>query len=103
MIIERVPLTNISLVSPNNRYSQIDYSIRCMFPRWNHYHLRYTTKGLVKNWAWRSLRSALLVLVLMGTVWVRQEGVSLRAVPGTLLQYGRQTIARGLIALAQMI
>lgn len=74
-----------------------------MFPRWNHYHLRYSTKGLVKKWAWRSLRVTLLVLVLMGTVRMRQEGVSLTAVPGILLQYCRGALARGLNALARMI
>ena len=74
-----------------------------MFPRWNHYHLRYTTKGLVKKWAWRSLSVGLVILVLMGTVRVRQEGLSLTVVPGILLLYCRRTVARGLIALARMI
>ena len=74
-----------------------------MFPRWDHYHLRYTTKGLLKKWAWRSLCVALLVLVLTGTVRIRQEGVSLMAVPGMFLQHFRRSIARSLNALARMI
>lgn len=74
-----------------------------MFPRWTHYHLRYTTKGLVKKWAGRFLQFALLVTVLLGMFQMRKEGVSLTAVPGILMLYCRRNIARGLNALARMI
>ncbi|MCJ1308159.1 hypothetical protein MMC25_001811 [Agyrium rufum] len=54
--------------------SQIDYSIRCMFPRYSHYDIAYTAKGLRKMRLRRAFRIVALVLTLMGTYKMRQLG-----------------------------
>lgn len=54
--------------------TQIDHTLRCMFPRWSHWDARYTTKGKF--------------MLLFRTVWKTAVFVSTIAGAGYIYQYG---------------
>ncbi|KAI4257145.1 MAG: hypothetical protein LQ352_001785 [Teloschistes flavicans] len=43
-------------------YSQIDFTFRCMFPKWSDWEVQYTRKGLLKRQARQALKSSLTAL-----------------------------------------
>ncbi|KAL8763405.1 MAG: hypothetical protein Q9184_000793 [Pyrenodesmia sp. 2 TL-2023] len=53
-------------------YSQIDFTFRCMFPKWSDWDLQYTRKGLVKRQVTQALGVLLLVAVIVGAFRLRQ-------------------------------
>ncbi|KAL8802400.1 MAG: hypothetical protein Q9182_003823 [Xanthomendoza sp. 2 TL-2023] len=55
-------------------YSQIDFTIRCMFPKWSDWDLQYTRKGLLKKRARQASGILLLVAVIVGAYALRQQG-----------------------------
>lgn len=65
--------------------------------------MQYTTKGLVKKWAWQILWANLLVVSLLGAVQMRRENVSLAAGTGGLVVKCRQVLAQGLGFLSRAV
>ncbi|KAL8739066.1 MAG: hypothetical protein Q9181_000248 [Wetmoreana brouardii] len=55
-------------------YSQIDFTFRCMFPKWNDWDLQYTRKGLLKKRARQAMSILLLISVIVGAYVLRGEG-----------------------------
>ncbi|KAL2067282.1 hypothetical protein VTL71DRAFT_1706 [Oculimacula yallundae] len=72
-------------------YTQIWFTIRCMFPTWNDWDIQYTRKGLVKKSALTLLKSLALVVMILGIIKQKQDGLLpktkayLRRVARTLL------------------
>ncbi|KAI4191343.1 MAG: hypothetical protein L6R41_000130 [Letrouitia leprolyta] len=54
-------------------YSQIDFTFRCMFPKWSDWDLQYTRKGLVKKRARQILNMLLLASVMIGAFFLRRK------------------------------
>ncbi|KAL9600142.1 MAG: hypothetical protein Q9219_003398 [cf. Caloplaca sp. 3 TL-2023] len=83
-------------------YSQIDFTLRCMFPKWSAWDLQYTRKGLVKKWAQRARNILLLVLILAISYFFRQQRsnvfYSLQAVKQTV----QRLVKQGLFGIASM-
>ena len=61
------------LIFVHDRYSQIDYSNRCMFPKWNHWNIQYTSKGLIKQRIKQTLRTVTLLASIVGLYYVRKD------------------------------
>jgi hypothetical protein len=45
--------------------TQIDFTLRCMFPRWSHWNATYTRKGLIKLTLGRILKA----FTVLGAIW----------------------------------
>ncbi|KAL5344337.1 hypothetical protein ACLOAV_010595 [Pseudogymnoascus australis] len=58
-------------------YSQVWFSLLCMFPNYTHWNYRYTTKGLVKKRAKTVLQIAALAGIATGLYCTRRAGLSL--------------------------
>lgn len=54
--------------------TQIDFTLRCMFPRWSHWDATYTRKGLILLWARRLLKTAVFVTTLLGASYIYRYG-----------------------------
>lgn len=54
-------------------YSQVDYSIRCMFPKWSDWNIQYTTKGLIKQRIKQTLRVVTLFTSIVGLYYIRKD------------------------------
>ena len=65
------------LLTAIGSFSQFDYSLRCIFPQWSHWDIRYTRKGLIK----KRFRQALLCITFTASIVVlyqaRQKGQSI--------------------------
>ncbi|OQV08247.1 hypothetical protein CLAIMM_12553 [Cladophialophora immunda] len=55
--------------------TQVDFTLRCMFPVWRHWDLKYTTKGRFKLAASRALRALGLVGLVWAIVFTRKHGL----------------------------
>ncbi|KAI4237348.1 MAG: hypothetical protein LQ349_001905 [Xanthoria aureola] len=55
-------------------YSQIDFTFRCMFPKWSDWDLQYTRKGLLKKRAQQAAGVILLLAVVVGSYALRRRG-----------------------------
>ncbi|KAL8910846.1 MAG: hypothetical protein Q9171_003884 [Xanthocarpia ochracea] len=55
-------------------YSQIDFTFRCMFPKWSDWDLQYTRKGLLKKRARQASGLLLLLIIIVGGYALRQQG-----------------------------
>lgn len=75
-------------------YSQIDYSIRCMFPKWSDWNIRYTTKGLVKQRVRQTLRVLALVAMIVGLYYIRKD---VRGGLRALDSFVKQNVKSGLL------
>ena len=62
-------LTHVNSTS----FSQIDYSIRCMFPKWSDWNIQYTTKGLIKHRLAQTLKVIALVVSITGAFYIRRD------------------------------
>ncbi|KAL8975072.1 MAG: hypothetical protein Q9197_000708 [Variospora fuerteventurae] len=84
-------------------YSQIDFTFRCMFPKWSDWDLQYTRGGLLKMQARRALTVLLLTFVVVGAYALRQK--SSGSVPS--LQSFRYVVQKylkqGLLRIAGMV
>lgn len=56
------------------RYSQIWFTLRCMFPKWADWNIVYTKKGLMRLYLQQALRMLGLVLVLTGASRAYRKG-----------------------------
>lgn len=85
------------------RYSQIDYGLRCMFPKWNDWDLKYTRKGLAKKRAWRTVRYISLIGLLFVLCaprkqtdilrnWLSKWGSSILRILKLSLEYTRNVL-----------
>ena len=72
--------------------SQIDYSIRCMFPKWSDWNISYTTKGLWKQRIKRILTLAVFAATIVGAYRSRQSGMSIKSLPSQLQHFVRSTV-----------
>ena len=55
------------------RRSQIDFSLRCMFPKWRDWNIEYTPKGLRKLQLQQAIRIIGLVLALYTAYSIRHD------------------------------
>ncbi|KAL8722543.1 MAG: hypothetical protein Q9225_001011 [Loekoesia sp. 1 TL-2023] len=78
-------------------YSQIDFTFRCMFPKWSDWELHYTRKGLVKKQARRALNVLVLLSVIIGAYFLRQQNfrtyISLEGFKHVLRRYLKQGLS----------
>jgi cation diffusion facilitator CzcD-associated flavoprotein CzcO len=56
--------------------TQVDFSLRCMFPVWSHWDLQYTTKGVARYWSRRFTRLVGVLALLWTLVTVRRLGAA---------------------------
>lgn len=54
-------------------FTQIDYSIRCMFPKWSDWNIQYTTKGLIKHRVSQTIKAMALIAVIVGAYYIRKD------------------------------
>ncbi|KAI4233583.1 MAG: hypothetical protein L6R40_007034 [Gallowayella cf. fulva] len=77
-------------------YSQIDFTFRCMFPKWSDWDLQYTRKGLLKKRARQASGILLLVVVIVAAyvLWQQGSGVffGLQNLNHLLRRYVKQTL-----------
>jgi hypothetical protein len=66
-------LAMFKLTSPRRR-SQIDFTLRCMFPRYSDWDVSYTRKGLIKYRVLRTLKYLATFSTLLATVWSFKAG-----------------------------
>ena len=80
----------IGLIGIDNvtvRYSQVDFSIRCMFPKWGDWDIHYTGKGMIRQRVKQILQLLSFIAILMGALSIRQDPVAgLAAIPSVLTQ-----------------
>src|SRR5277367_874150 len=58
----------------HHRRSQIDFTLRCMFPRYSDWDLTYTRKGLIKYRLLQSLAYLATFSTILGIVWSFRAG-----------------------------
>lgn len=54
--------------------TQIDFTLRCMFPRWDHWNAKYTRKGLVRLSLGRILKLFSFALAVWAAVFTARNG-----------------------------
>ena len=64
---------NLILIFDPDSFSQIDYSIRCMFPKWSDWNIQYTTKGLLKHRISQILKVIALAASILGAWYIRHD------------------------------
>jgi cation diffusion facilitator CzcD-associated flavoprotein CzcO len=74
-------------------YTQIDFWKRCTFPKWDHWNIAYTKKGIWNIRRRRATRVLAITLAIVGAYRVRQSGLAVRDVKGTL-----QNVVQGSVA-----
>ncbi|EXJ86083.1 hypothetical protein A1O1_06452 [Capronia coronata CBS 617.96] len=55
-------------------WTQVDFTLRCWFPRWSHWSAKYTRKGLLKLRLARSFKLLGLVVAVWGVVFAARHG-----------------------------
>ena len=56
-----------------HRRTQIDFGIRCMFPRWDDFNIQYTRKGLSKLRVRRALKIIFIIFTLCAAFSIRKN------------------------------
>ena len=84
--------------------SQIDYTLRCMFPRWSDWDVSYTRKGALKA----SLREILKLFAglsaIVGVIYTFRKGqAGAKAAMGTVMENIRRFVADGLNAVGRRL
>lgn len=74
------------------RYSQVNFTLRCMFPRWSHWEAEYTPKGLMKLRLRRSIKYGVLLLTAFGIYRMRKLGLTLGSLGPLLKEYARSVL-----------
>jgi len=77
--------------------TQVDFTLRCMFPRWDHWTAEYTRKGRVRLTLGRILKLFGLAVALYTAIFTARNG--LRGTKQALTQ----TLRRGLESLRDLI
>lgn len=72
----------------------MDYTIKCMFPKWRDWHIQYTPKGLLKRRVWQALKYVAFAAAIVGVYRARRGGVALAAMPDLLRVLGRSAVLR---------
>ncbi len=68
-------------------FSQFDYSIRCMFPKWSDWQIQYTRKGLLKERIRQGLSLAIFAAMIVGLYQARRLPGGISALPSMLRQH----------------
>ncbi|KAL1965130.1 hypothetical protein VTN77DRAFT_6043 [Rasamsonia byssochlamydoides] len=66
-------------------YSQIDYFLRCMFPVWSHWTVKYTPQAAQRRRRQLVLRRFLLVAALAALFWAKKRPVQAQIVKRTVI------------------
>lgn len=77
------------------RYTQIWFTLRCMFPKYSDWNLTYTRRGLVKLYLQRGLRVLALLVLLVGALKARQKGIGTAGLRAGALRLIRLAAANG--------
>lgn len=85
------------------RYSQIDFTLRCMFPKWSDWDLQYTRKGLLKRQARQALSVLLVASVVVGAYTLRSAVLKGSTSSGGTLHVLRSYLKSGLLGLWSQI
>ncbi|KAL3420630.1 monooxygenase, flavin-binding [Phlyctema vagabunda] len=80
-------------------YTQIWFGLRCMFPTWSDWNIKYTRKGLAKKRAKDILKYLALVTMVAGAVLARKDGRSMLSIVGFLKSYVRMALLTGSVVL----
>ncbi|KAL8736242.1 MAG: hypothetical protein Q9166_000397 [cf. Caloplaca sp. 2 TL-2023] len=78
-------------------YSQIDFTFRCMFPKWSDWDFQYTRKGLLKKRARQALGILLFIAVIGGAYALRQQNSGVFSSLYNLNHLRRRYVKQGLI------
>ena len=83
-----------------NSFSQIDYSIRCMFPKWSDWNIQYTTKGLIKHRIAQTIKVIALAASIIAAWKIRHD---FRGGLTAFLRMGNQYLKFGLLSLLMSV
>jgi len=81
-----------SIVYP---YTQVDFWRRCAFPKYYHWNIAYTSKGLSKTRRTRALRMLGVTLAIIGVYRWRKSGLGLKDIRGMM-----RNVLQGVLATA---
>ncbi|KAJ5047307.1 uncharacterized protein L3040_003136 [Drepanopeziza brunnea f. sp. 'multigermtubi'] len=59
-------------------YTQIRFTLRCMFPTWSDWDIKYTRKAIFKKYAKRVLKAFIFLALLSGFSQQKQNGLGLK-------------------------
>jgi len=79
-----------------NSYSQIDYTLRCMFPKYSDWNIQYTPRGLFKLRMKQTFQLLVLLIPIIGAYSIGEDfpgGLS------ALLETIRKNVKLGLLTL----
>lgn len=79
------------------RRSQIDFSLRCMFPKWSDWDIKYTRRGVIKARISKILKFLAFAATLVGIYWLQKSGVGLPGITSSLSAYLRAGVSRLLL------
>jgi len=80
-------------------YTQIWFAIRCMFPTWSDWDIRYTRSGLIKKRAKTIIRFLAYIAVIIGVLRLRERAKGRGGVKGLLKDYVREALLKASLAL----
>ena len=79
------------------RYSQVDYSIRCMFPKWGDWEIQYTRKGIIREKVKRALKVLAFAAFVVAAFKIRKHPITgLMALPNVLKRIFKQSLMMAL-------
>lgn len=74
-------------------WTQIDFTLRCTFPRWDHWNAKYTRKGLTKLRVARTVKLFTLLLTVGAIVFAARNGTDrLKAAVLQILRRGADSV-----------
>jgi hypothetical protein len=83
-------------------YSQIHFTLWCMFPSWNDWSFSYTRKGIFKRRMWLLVKILMIVLPAYGILRANRVGLKLRDGPGLLKRIVSEGLARSISMLERL-
>ncbi|KAL8771159.1 MAG: hypothetical protein Q9209_003330 [Squamulea sp. 1 TL-2023] len=84
-------------------YSQIDFTLRCMFPKWSDWDLQYTPEGQLKKAARQVLGILLLLVVIVTGYALRQQGSNVFSGFKILNHLLRRYVKQGLFSALDLV
>lgn len=76
-------------------YTQIWFTLRCMFPTWNDWNIRYTRRGLIKKRAKTTLRYLAYIAAIVGILRLRQNAEGRGGIKALLNDSLSQVLLKG--------
>ncbi|EON67384.1 hypothetical protein W97_06637 [Coniosporium apollinis CBS 100218] len=76
-------------------YTQIDFTRRCMFPKWEDWNVKYTPQGLLKQRIRRGAGILAFVAALVGAYRARQKGLGVRDITAMVRQILHSAMGTG--------